>query len=404
MRAKILERPELARILAERRARGERIVFTNGCFDILHVGHLRYLEEAKALGDVLVVGVNSDESVRTLKGASRPFVREEERAEMLAGFGCIDYITIFGESTASETIRALAPHVYAKGGDVAADQVPEKEALDECGGEIAILCKVEGKSTTELVSQVRNVPAKAGGGGRVIGMIPARLAATRLPNKPLLEIAGKPMIQWVYERASAASLLDEVIVVTPDPEIVACVEGFGGRAEITSHEHRSGTDRLAEAARRMQADVVVNIQGDEPLLDPTAIDLLAETMLAHPEVPMASLMCPLSEAERDDPAAVKVVTDRDGFALYFSRFGIPYPRGEGASPKKHIGLYAYRYHFLLAFAALAPTPLETAESLEQLRALEHGHRIKMVETDFSPTSVDTLEDLERVRALLGGSR
>ncbi|MHB1001841.1 MAG: 3-deoxy-manno-octulosonate cytidylyltransferase [Armatimonadota bacterium] len=239
---------------------------------------------------------------------------------------------------------------------------------------------------------------------RIVGLIPARLAATRLPNKPLLSIAGKPMIQWVYEHASQASLLDEVIVATPDEEIRQCVESFGGRVEMTSHAHRSGTDRLAEAARRIDADIVVNIQGDEPLLDPATIDLLAEAMIRDPDIPMASLMCSIcNNQEEDDPSVVKVVTDTQNIAMYFSRFNIPFARDSGhVSVKKHIGLYAYRLHFLLTFANLEPTPLERTESLEQLRALENGYRIKMVETNFSPTSVDTPEDLECVRSILEG--
>ena len=237
---------------------------------------------------------------------------------------------------------------------------------------------------------------------KVVGIIPARLAATRLPNKPLLDIAGKPMIQWVYERASGTSLIDEVMVATPDDEIFKCVESFGGKAIMTAPGHRSGTDRLAEVARVIEADIIVNIQGDEPLLDSNAIDLLIQAMIESPDAPMGSLMCPLKDSqEEDDPAVVKVVTDREGFALYFSRAKIPYPRDpEAASTHKHIGIYAYRREFLIAFAGLAPTPLERAESLEQLRALENGYQIKMVETSFSPTSVDTPEDLERVREIL----
>jgi len=237
----------------------------------------------------------------------------------------------------------------------------------------------------------------------VIGMIPARLAATRLPNKPLLDIAGKPMIQWVYERARESQYLTDVVVATPDEEILNCVESFGGKAVMTSAGHKSGTDRLCEAARKLGGDIILNIQGDEPLLDSVSIDLLAKTMLDSPEVLMASLMCTLDdEAEIDDPAVVKVITDINGYALYFSRSRIPYPRStENAVTFKHIGIYAYKRDFLLTLAALDQTPLEKTESLEQLRALENGYRIKMVQTDFSPTSVDTPEDLERVRRILG---
>ncbi len=213
------------------------------------------------------------------------------------------------------------------------------------------------------------------------------------------------MIQWVCERAQSAGLLEDVIVATPDDEIRRCVESFGGKAVMTSAEHRSGTDRLAEAARALEADVILNIQGDEPLLEPAAVDLLIKAMIEDPNVPMGSLMCLLEDGEEEDPAAVKVVTDRQGFALYFSRARIPYPRvPEAACLRKHIGIYAYRRGFLIAFADMEPTPLEKAESLEQLRALENGYRIKMVETSSSPISVDTPEDLERVRQIFSVGR
>ncbi|HEY3297836.1 MAG TPA: 3-deoxy-manno-octulosonate cytidylyltransferase [Armatimonadota bacterium] len=409
MNSKILKRSELKSVLDDLRRNGSRIVLTNGCFDLIHAGHVRYLEEARSLGDCLVVAVNSDDSVRALKGAGRPYISDLERAEMLAGLGCVDYVTVFEETTASAVIRELKPHIYAKGGDIVADQVPESDALAEVGAEIAVLSKVEGRSTSELVKKIRSVsPAsdETDKPVRVVGMIPARLAATRLPNKPLIDIAGKPMIQWVYERAKGASLLSEVIVATPDEEIRECVESFGGTAVMTSHTHRSGTDRLCEAARKYGGDLIVNIQGDEPLLDSDAINLLADMMLKSPDLPMGSLMCRISsEDEFDDPAVVKVVTDRFGNALYFSRARIPYPRNPDESKVfKHIGIYAYRKHFLLALAALDQTPLEKSESLEQLRALENGYRIRMAETTFSPTSVDTPEDLDSVRRILKESR
>ena len=403
MKTKIVRRSVLKGILDEQRHAGKTIVFTNGCFDILHIGHLRYLQEAKALGDCLVVGLNTDESVRELKGPDRPFVSEFERAEMLAGFECVDYVVLFSEATAINLIKELRPNIYVKGGDYTdLSQIPETETVQSIGAEIVIVPKVEGKSTTRLVSQVRSIERSGPATGKAIGIIPARLAATRLPNKPLLDIAGKPMVQWVYERAKSARMLDDVLVATPDEEIFARVESFGGKAVMTSPAHRSGTDRLAEAAESLDADLILNIQGDEPLLDPGSVDALAEAMMRYPDVPMGSLMCRLEAEEEDNPAVVKVVTDQQGLALYFSRARIPYPRDrEAAEPRKHIGIYAYRRDFLLAFPNMAPTPLERAESLEQLRALENGYRIMMVETEFSPTSVDTQEDLERVRQILG---
>lgn len=406
MREKIVRLSNAKKITEDLRQQGKKIVFTNGCFDILHIGHLRYLEEARELGDCLIIGLNTDDSIRQLKGAERPFVNEFERAEMLSGFQCVDYVVLFDETTASSIIDDLKPNVYAKGGDVSIDSIPEADSVNRCGGEIVVLSKTEGKSTTKLVSQVRCVPesvdVRADRRERIVGLIPARLAATRLPNKPLLDIAGKPMIQWVYEHALESEMLDEVIVATPDQEIFDCVESFGGKAIMTSASHRSGTDRLAEAARKITADIIVNIQGDEPLLDPNAINMLAEAMLRDADLPMASLMCPISQpSEEVEPSVVKVVTDGKKNALYFSRSRIPYPRDNSVSrTMKHIGIYAYRLHFLLTYANLEPTTLEKTESLEQLRALENGYRIKMVETSFSPTSVDTPADLEYVRNIL----
>ena len=407
MKTKIVRRSVLKEILDELRRDGKTIVLTNGCFDILHVGHVRYLREAKTLGHCLVVGVNTDESARQLKGPERPFVPELERAEMLAALECVDYVVLFSEVTAINLVAEVRPDIYVKGGDyTSTTQIPEAETVRSCGGEIVILPKVEGRSTTGLVSQLRTTgnvgKPSAARSGKAVGIIPARLASTRLPNKPLLDIAGKPMIQWVYERASSA-VLDEVMVATPDEEIRQCVESFGGKAIMTSPEHRSGTDRLAEAAINLDADLIVNIQGDEPLLDPAAVDVLVRAMVGSPDTPMGSLMCPLGNVEEEeDPSVVKVVADRQDFALYFSRARIPYPKNpETTRVRKHIGIYAYRREFLIAFSRLEPSPLEKAESLEQLRALENGYRIKMVSAPGgSPVSVDTPEDLEKVRRIL----
>lgn len=239
---------------------------------------------------------------------------------------------------------------------------------------------------------------------KVTGIIPARLAAERLPDKPLLDIAGKPMIQWVWERARQAACLDDLLVATPDEAIRRAVEGFGGRAVMTSPRHRSGTDRLAEAAASLDAEIIVNIQGDEPLIEPQVIEQAVAPLLADPALPMSSLMCICPESELNAPSTVKVVHDRQNNALYFSRARIPFQRGETAAipVMQHVGLYAYRREFLLAFAALPPTPLEQTESLEQLRALEHGYTIRMVRIEKAPLSVDTPEDLAGVRAIFAG--
>ena len=233
-------------------------------------------------------------------------------------------------------------------------------------------------------------------------VIPARYGSTRLPGKPLLEIAGKPMIQHVVERVRQSAAPKRVIVATDDNRIVAAVEAFGGEAMLTATDHPTGTDRLAEVAEAFPAvDLVINVQGDEPLIPPQAIDALAAAFTDRPDLQMATLVSELEDADAQNPAAVKVVASLDGHALYFSRSLIPYPRNPGAHCRcyKHIGVYAYRRDFLLQYAKLPPTPLEQTESLEQLRALEHGFRIRLIETEFRSIGVDTPEDLQRVRKM-----
>jgi 3-deoxy-manno-octulosonate cytidylyltransferase (CMP-KDO synthetase) len=234
---------------------------------------------------------------------------------------------------------------------------------------------------------------------KAVVIIPARMGATRFPGKPLIDLCGKPMVQWVYERASMASGVSRVMVATCDQEIIDAVTGFGGEAVMTSEAHRSGTDRLAEAAADLDADVIVNVQGDEPLIDPVSIERALEPFAAEPGVLMTSLMAPIDRESAKDPNLVKVVVTTDNYALYFSRSPIPYER-KPASWRGHVGLYAYTKDFLLKFASLEPTPLEQAESLEQLRVLEHGYRIKMVEVADRPLGVDTWGDLERVREIV----
>jgi 3-deoxy-manno-octulosonate cytidylyltransferase (CMP-KDO synthetase) len=235
-----------------------------------------------------------------------------------------------------------------------------------------------------------------------VGVIPSRYAATRLPGKPLLPIAGKPMIQHVYERARSARSLARVLVATDDQRILDVVRGFGGEAVLTSSEHRSGTDRVAEAARDLDADVVINIQGDEPMLRPEPLDALVAAFEARPELEIATLAHAIARPEdANDPGAVKVVVDREGFALYFSRLPIPFYRdGPGGERWRHLGVYAYRKAALLRFAGLTPTPLEQAEALEQLRALESGMRILVLPTEHFCVGVDTPEDLGRVREMM----
>lgn len=238
---------------------------------------------------------------------------------------------------------------------------------------------------------------------KVLGVIPARYGSTRLPGKALVDICGQTMIRRVYQRAARASCLDGLIVATDDERILNEVRRFGGSAVMTSVHHRTGTDRIAEAVSKMDADIVVNVQGDEPLLDPRCIDQVVAPLIEDPTLPMSTLRTPLTNPEDvQDPNFVKVVVDKNEYALYFSRYPIPYARSaELAAPHYlHIGLYAYRRDFLLTYASLPSTPLERSEALEQLRALEHGYRIKVPLTEWDSISVDTPEDLERVRRLV----
>lgn len=236
---------------------------------------------------------------------------------------------------------------------------------------------------------------------RTLCVIPARYASTRLPGKPLADICGKPMICRVLERARCARKPDKVIVATDDERICDAVRAEGGEALMTRTDHLTGTDRLAEVAEAYPAvDLIVNVQGDEPLIEPSVIDDLIAPFEMDENLPMATVMTRMEDAEEQlDPNNVKVVVDKLGYALYFSRSLVPYPRAAAGSVYKHIGIYAYRRDFLLRYARLEPTPLEKAESLEQLRALENGYGIRVLETDCRFVGVDTAEDLALVNKL-----
>ena len=239
---------------------------------------------------------------------------------------------------------------------------------------------------------------------KIIGIIPARYGSTRLAGKPLKDICGKPMIQHVYEAAQGAQLLDQVYVATDDQRIVDAVAHFGGHVRLTSPDHKTGTDRIAEVAAGLDAAIVVNLQGDEPLVNPAMIDEVIQPFVAEPELPMSTLCVPiLEEAALHDPNVVKVVFDQRGHALYFSRSLIPYPRKrENFTAYEHLGLYAYRKEFLMTYISLPQSRLEINESLEQLRVLEAGYRLKVVVSahPYEGVSVDTPEDLERVRQIV----
>ncbi|MBQ7454331.1 MAG: 3-deoxy-manno-octulosonate cytidylyltransferase, partial [Selenomonadaceae bacterium] len=231
---------------------------------------------------------------------------------------------------------------------------------------------------------------------------PARYSSTRLPGKPLKNICGVPMICRVWQRASRAKSVAEVIVATDDERILQAVEKNSGRAMMTRADHKTGTDRLAEVAEKFpNADVVVNVQGDEPLIEPALIDELVAQFVADENLQMATVATELTDAEEmNNPNNVKVILDRYNNALYFSRSLIPYPRNAGKSKIfKHIGIYAYRRNFLLAYAKMEPTPLEQTESLEQLRALENGYKIRVIKSSCQFVGVDTEEDLQLVNEI-----
>ncbi len=235
---------------------------------------------------------------------------------------------------------------------------------------------------------------------KIACIIPARYASTRLPGKPLRLIHGKTLIRRVYERASLAKVPEMVLVATDHADIAAEVSSFGGKAVMTSVDCPTGTDRLAEVVSQYpDYDIVVNVQGDEPLIDPDVIDRLARLLAEKEELVMATVATPLSEEEYDDPSAVKVVVNQKGEALYFSRSLIPYPRHDFVTPPlKHVGIYAYRREFLLSYAKMAQTPLEVAESLEQLRALENGYKIGVIIEETAGIGIDTPEDLAKAEA------
>jgi len=236
---------------------------------------------------------------------------------------------------------------------------------------------------------------------KIIAVIPARYGSTRFPGKPLAPLLGKSMIEWVYIRASRFKLLDRVIVATDDQRIERAVKEFGGEAVMTAPDHPTGTDRLAEVAGKIEADYVINIQGDEPLVRPDMLENLLHPLFTDKNVQMTTMATDLQGQDLDDPHRVKVVTDTRGYALYFSRAPIPFPwNSEGAGSLLHIGFYAFRRDFLLRFPLLPRTPLEKRESLEQLRVLEHGYCLGVVHTRSRVIGVERPADLEVVAGIL----
>lgn len=237
---------------------------------------------------------------------------------------------------------------------------------------------------------------------KVVGIIPARFESTRFPGKPLAKILNKPMIQWVYERAKKSNSLENLIVATDSQQIYNQVKDFGGEVVLTSKEHQSGTSRVAEVAAQLDVEIVVNIQGDEPLISNKAIDAVVKPLITDITIYMSTLKQKIiDESELSNPNVVKVVTDKNDFALYFSRSLIPFVSPPYTSYiYKHIGLYVYRKDFLLKLVELPHSNLEQVEKLEQLRVLENGYKIKVIKTCYSSIGVDTEEDLEKVSKIL----
>ena len=240
---------------------------------------------------------------------------------------------------------------------------------------------------------------------KVVVVIPARYGSTRLPGKPLALIGGKPMIQRVFERARLAQRVNQVIVATDDERIVKAVEAFGGEVRLTRSDHRTGTERVAEVAAHVEGDVFVNVQGDEPLLDPAAVDTAVTSLLEEPPASIATVATPIkTPADIMDPNVVKTVLDFEGNAIYFSRAPIPWVRDTGskvlARHLKHLGLYVFDRQALLEYPTLPPGELERIEQLEQLRWLENGWKIRVAEVEHDAVSVDVPEDVARVEKLL----
>lgn len=236
---------------------------------------------------------------------------------------------------------------------------------------------------------------------KTIVVIPARLESLRLPNKILLNISGKTLIQRVYEQVKKAKNIDDIYIATDSKKIYDVVNKFGGKSILTSSKHKSGTDRIAEAIENIQATNIINVQGDEPLINPDLIDNLVEVFQKNKDIYFATAMIRIKNPkDLDNPNVVKVITDLQNNAIYFSRSKIPFSENIVNNYFKHIGIYIYKKDFLLKYSRLNQTPLEKMESLEQLRAIENGFKIQMIETNYESIGVDTLEDLEKVREII----
>jgi 3-deoxy-manno-octulosonate cytidylyltransferase (CMP-KDO synthetase) len=408
---KIIARDQIENFCAAQRARSIGIVFTNGCFDILHVGHVAILEKARSLGDCLIVGLNSDASVRRLKGDARPVNSQEARARVLAALGCVDAVCVFEDDTPIPLLVDVRPNVHVKGGDYSADELPEAETVKKHGGQIIIVPLEAGFSTTSTLEKVRSQKSEV----RSVIIIPARFGSTRFPGKPLANLAGKSVIARVVEAALKTKAARPILVATDDERIADEIKNrfdeSDAQAVMTSEKCATGTDRLAEVVSTRFADklgerlIVVNVQGDEPFVNPAHLDELIGVMQEQSTLRMVTLATPLKPAHASDSNVVKVALDQKGRALYFSRLPIPFARDakdQASTPRlHHLGVYAYEANWLLEMAKLPPSPLEELEKLEQLRALENGVDIQVVVAhDVVPIAIDTPHDLEQAEEYL----
>lgn len=413
--AKIIARENISDWIQAKREKDSeaKIVFTNGCFDILHVGHVALLEAARALGDLLIVGVNSDASVRRLKGDARPINNAAARAGVLAALRDVDAVCVFEDDTPIPLLEDIRPDIHVKGGDYKIEDLPEAATVQNHGGEIVIVPLQAGFSTTSTLEKLsaQNPQHKA------VVIIPARYNSSRFPGKPLAKIGDKTVIERVVLAALETRAARPILVATDDARIAAAIENNFSSAQaiavMTSENCQTGTDRLAEVVRENFSEelsnrlVILNVQGDEPFINPAHLDALIAAMQAGSTPAkaaprMATLATPLEAEDTHDANVVKVVCAQNGDALYFSRLPIPFAR-EAVEHKnlprwRHLGVYAYEANWLLEMASLPPSPLEEIEKLEQLRALENGTPIRVVTVEnVVPIAIDTPEDLEKAQ-------
>ena len=410
-REKIIARQEVASWCASQKAGGKKIVFTNGCFDILHAGHVELLQAARELGDCLMVGINSDASVRRLKGESRPINSQDARAGVLGALEAVDAVCIFEEDTPIALLEDVRPNIHVKGGDYCESDLSEAETIKKHGGEIVIVPLKAGFSTTSTLAKLEAQKSPLKPQCKTVVIIPARFGSTRFPGKPLADLGGRTVIERVVKAALNTNASRPILVATDDARIAQVIEnGFDSQdaaVAMTSESCQTGTDRLAEVVREKFSTelserlIILNVQGDEPFVQASHLDALIAAMQSRSTL-MATLATPLDAEDTHDANVVKVVAGANGNALYFSRLPIPFAResaDQSTQPRlRHLGVYAYEANWLLEMAALPPSPLENIEKLEQLRALENGTNIRVVEVEnVIPIAIDTPEDLQKAQ-------